>query len=307
MSRFRSTQTRRGFTLIELLVVIAIISVLIGLLLPAVQKVREAGRNTECKNNLKQIGLSAIHAHDKFNRLPPLYGMYASRPGTVFYHLLPFADGRNDYDLGIPQFPTGQTPNPNPMGAGSTRQPLFTCPSDTENPHEATPFQNQSVWSTGSYGANWFVFGDPPNVNRSNSAPAWFNGRKTIADSFPDGLSTTVLFAERRARCGNSWTLWAMLPSYPTLADNLAGVVGYWPVDFKLNRNTPYNYSLLQWNAPCQPFFAHSGHSNSINVAMADGHVRTIANITEETWKAVLTPDSNLFPPKDRPGPEWFD
>lgn len=84
---------RIGFTLIELLVVIAIIAILIALLLPAVQQAREAARRTQCKNNLKQIGLAAHNFHDTFGTLPPLVS-HTGGP-TFWYHILPYIEQAN--------------------------------------------------------------------------------------------------------------------------------------------------------------------------------------------------------------------
>jgi prepilin-type N-terminal cleavage/methylation domain-containing protein/prepilin-type processing-associated H-X9-DG protein len=149
---------RQGFTLIELLVVIAIIAILIGLLVPAVQKVREAAARAQCSNNLKQIGL-ALHAHHDTRKSLPPGGMQSGYNGTPCYtnwaiEILPYIEQGNLYQqYNQLQFNTFAANN----AVGKNRVPVYECPSDPlvgmlENP--ASGPGNGQQWMHGSYRAN---------------------------------------------------------------------------------------------------------------------------------------------------------
>jgi prepilin-type N-terminal cleavage/methylation domain-containing protein/prepilin-type processing-associated H-X9-DG protein len=148
---------RQGFTLIELLVVIAIIAVLIGLLVPAVQKVREAANNTQCKNNLKQLALAALNYHDSLRTFPP---GSVCRPGTVapfnktvsYYEtwgisLLPYVEQQNVYALWSPTIPNIAPDSVAGVNFVTMRQsliPVYNCPSDVSAGLGFTPYRPDS-------------------------------------------------------------------------------------------------------------------------------------------------------------------
>jgi prepilin-type N-terminal cleavage/methylation domain-containing protein/prepilin-type processing-associated H-X9-DG protein len=139
MSRF-PRQPRSGFTLIELLVVIAIIAILIGLLLPAVQKVREAAARMKCQNNLKQMALGAHNYESTFQELPPGAGPVPTQPGhanqrpSTAAMILPYLEQANKYnqfDLSFDTHTHGSPPAPPSHPLARTQDvPIFICPSD---------------------------------------------------------------------------------------------------------------------------------------------------------------------------------
>ncbi len=318
-----------GFTLIELLVVIAIIAVLVALLLPAVQQVREAARRTQCKNHLKQWGLALHNYADTNSVLPPSAAINLS-PGagttdswSAHARLLPYIDQATVYNkIDLSSDWSTQTV------LDGLKLVMLTCPSDVRSDQIRVPTLNRPKHYPTSYGfcmGTWFIFN--PATGRAGDGPFLPNAKIGFG-AIIDGTSSTMMMAEVRSwsptrRTGGPTpnTVPASVPEVEALMsqgtvyrDNghtewFDGIVHHAGFTTVLTPNTSArcsdgtsilsdcNYNSWQEgiNGPLgQPTYAavttRSYHEGAVNVTMLDGSVRTVSeNLDQAVWRSLGT------------------
>ncbi|AWM39952.1 putative major pilin subunit [Gemmata obscuriglobus] len=284
-------RARRGFTLIELLVVIAIIAILIGLLLPAVQKVRDAAARMSCQNNLKQIGL-ALHNYENANgKLPPrAFPGTGAAWGTL---ILPHIEQDNVFKLYRPDLDWRD-----PLNQDAVTKPVKTykCPSSPERTASGT--FNGGAWasSVSDFGANG---GLDPSLMTLGWLPAttsrngvFMQGIELRVTDITDGTSTTLAVVEMGGR-PNRWNA-----GRDTGAIQNAGVKGPWAHTHNHIEARGHSADGTTKPGACTVNCTNADgiygfHTNGANVALMDGSVRFVTPaLNNFVLYAVATPST---------------
>lgn len=319
MPRYLPSRRRSGFTLIELLVVIAIIAVLISLLLPAVQAAREAARRSQCRNNLKQLGV-ALHNYMETHRVFPPGGTYNGASGagwSVQARLLPFVEQANL--MGLFDFSLGYGVAPNSSNVHH-RMPFLMCPSEMND----RPYVDGAVtYYPLNYAANygvWMVW-DP--ATNAGGTGVFFPNSSTGPRDITDGLSNTLGMSEVKAFQYYLRDVGALAtptqPTDPATITSLGGSLrnsghAEW-VDARSNQTgftttfgpntkcvhddagTPRDVDFVNvregssaTNATYAVMTSRSFHPASVHALLMDGSVRSVGeNINRTTWQQLGT------------------
>jgi prepilin-type N-terminal cleavage/methylation domain-containing protein len=316
---------RRGFTLIELLVVIAIIAVLIGLLVPAVQAVREAAARAQCQSNLRQVGI-AVHNFEGTNHTMPTYfgvyppdqyGIYPwtpdnlSRPyGGWYLHLMAFMEEDPIYDLVAKSCANGGQNQP--VGTNCSSGSAGQVVTQQYNGHSYT-YQQYNGGGCASY-TNYGIWIDPVH-----QATYKFLQCPSDPTANPDGLVYGYWGATNYLANFNAWAvdpavygLWQPPVRFAQITDGLSNTVifgeGYQNCD-TIGRIALYswyyhNFGLDWYQQPntlmfqdrplpseCDNWRSQSNHRGGMNVTLGDGSVRSVSRtVSQSTWTAALLP-----------------
>jgi prepilin-type N-terminal cleavage/methylation domain-containing protein/prepilin-type processing-associated H-X9-DG protein len=274
-------RSRNGFTLIELLVVIAIIGVLIGLLMPAVQKVRAAAARVQCANNLNQMGLACHSYHDIYGSLPPGYVASAAYPARTpgwgwAAFLLPYLEQDNLYKQIDFSQPVEESP------AIQEMIPLFICPADNApmSPFWVTDGTLTPITQAApsSYAAT--VGDDSSDVNDPTGNGVFYRNSHTRIADITDGTSNTAMIGDRP--WSQAHGIWAGAPNGAIVQ---AGAQNAWP-----NATAPSpalilvhnNWINITTDADGGLDDFSSNHPGGANILFADGSVHFIRSITAD-------------------------